>query len=1035
MSARFDLRIGGSLVRWLACFVTVTATAFAQPALAAFTQVFAPSTVAPGTATLLTFTIQNGGVAPLTSVAFANTLPAGVTFASPAIVRNTCGGEVSAPDGGSTITLASGLVPAGGSCTVSAYVVAAAPGSFSNTSGDLTSSEGNGGSSTATLTVDSARPAFHAAYSAATVHWRDRVVLTYTVDNPGSGSPATVLFTDELPQGLVLADPVNSTVSTCIGGTVSALPGTRSISLTSAFSLASSSCTIAVDVFAEAVGSFAHASSPLTVSPGGGGGIALAALEVLADTVGLSQRIERNPAIPGESVSVSFRIVNTSRTDSASGLSFTDDLDAALSGLSATGLPLSNVCGSGSSLSGSGVLTLTGGSLAPGASCEFSVPLQVPAGAARGSYPNTTSALSGTLGAGPIVSNAATDVLQVDAVPRLVKKFLAPVVGSGQSITLRYTLANTSATDSLSFTFVDNYGDYVSTVPTFPGGTSVCGGTLSGTVANTIDPARVSGSLSLAPGGTCSFDVDLPITAGVRSGRFSSVSETATGTVAAVTLDARVTEDSFVVVPPPALTLDIAESFAAAGGTATLDVLLSNDSGGQVDADEYDSFSAIAFTLDLDAALSGLSASGLPLSNVCGSGSQLTGATVLALTGGVLGSGQNCSFSVPLSVPALAASGTYALTSSPPSGVARGVVTMGTAAATMLTVGGLGATQAFIDDPVAPGGTTTLRFTLTNDSLTEAATSINVSQVLGRVISGLVATGLPAADVCGAGSSLSGTGTLALSGGSLAPGGSCTFDVTLAVPAGAAAANYPSSTDLVRATYAGAVKNFAQASAILKVEVAGAPRDLTPLNLDESDPDGDGIPTSVEQALGDVNGDGIPDALQATVASLVSPVTGRAVALSVEGGCDKIVSFSVVSADSLGIKDGDARYPEGVASFDLECTTAQVTLWFPGADFSGPMAVRKFGPVAPDFGGASRWYAVSGGVIDRTAKTIRFSVIDGGVGDSTGADGHIIDPVGPAILPLTQIPALSPAAFALLAMMLAGVGSVALRRAGWQRRR
>lgn len=53
---------------------------------------------------------------------------------------------------------------------------------------------------------------------------------------------------------------------------------------------------------------------------------------------------------------------------------------------------------------------------------------------------------------------------------------------------------------------------------------------------------------------------------------------------------------------------------------------------------------------------------------------------------------------------------------------------------------------------------------------------------------------LPADDVCGAGSQLTGTSILALRSGSLAVGGSCTFSVTLQVPAATAPGSYANTT-------------------------------------------------------------------------------------------------------------------------------------------------------------------------------------------------------------------------------------------------
>ncbi len=68
-------------------------------------------------------------------------------------------------------------------------------------------------------------------------------------------------------------------------------------------------------------------------------------------------------ADPGGTVTLTFTLTNPENF-SISDLAFTDDLDACLSGLVATNTPLNDICGSGSQLTGTSVLTLTGGNLA-----------------------------------------------------------------------------------------------------------------------------------------------------------------------------------------------------------------------------------------------------------------------------------------------------------------------------------------------------------------------------------------------------------------------------------------------------------------------------------------------------------------------------------------------------------------------------------------------------------------------------------------------------------------------------------------------
>ena len=122
-----------------------------------FTQSFAPSTIVANGTSTVTFTINNSanGV-DATSLDFSDNLPSGVTVASPSNAATTCtGGTLTATSGSGVISYTGGTAAAGATCTVSADVTSASDGSYVNTTGDLTSSLGNSGTSSATLTVAS----------------------------------------------------------------------------------------------------------------------------------------------------------------------------------------------------------------------------------------------------------------------------------------------------------------------------------------------------------------------------------------------------------------------------------------------------------------------------------------------------------------------------------------------------------------------------------------------------------------------------------------------------------------------------------------------------------------------------------------------------------------------------------------------------------------------------------------------------------------------------------------------------------------
>ncbi|WP_158285777.1 choice-of-anchor D domain-containing protein [Pseudohoeflea suaedae] len=133
---------------------TISGTGTAAPT---FSQSFSPTTIEIGGASTITFTIDNSTNAlDATSLDFTDNLPAGMNVSSPSNAATTCtGGTLTASSGAGTVSYSGGTVGAGASCTVSVDVGATSDGSFVNTTGNLTSSLGNSGPSSASLTVSS----------------------------------------------------------------------------------------------------------------------------------------------------------------------------------------------------------------------------------------------------------------------------------------------------------------------------------------------------------------------------------------------------------------------------------------------------------------------------------------------------------------------------------------------------------------------------------------------------------------------------------------------------------------------------------------------------------------------------------------------------------------------------------------------------------------------------------------------------------------------------------------------------------------
>ena len=316
-----------------------------------FSLSLSPETIAIGNCTEATFTIENTSPNQVNLLAFTLNLPPGVTLATPANPITDCGGILSAPDGGSTISLSNGQVPANTTCTISVALTISAAGPF-ELSTSLTSSGGVSGPATMTLGTPAGAPVlgFTKRFFPELVPLGGRSTLTYTIENQSAAEARMLSFTDNLPPGISMADPPNVTV-TCAGGEVTAVAGTQTISyreiLTTPALPAGESCTISVDVVGVSPGRNISMSGDLTAGSIGGGpvssGRACAELEVIppdrvADLT-FTKSFPDSPIAPGATGTLSFTITNNSLTESAFDLSFTDDLTAVLPGLVATSVP------------------------------------------------------------------------------------------------------------------------------------------------------------------------------------------------------------------------------------------------------------------------------------------------------------------------------------------------------------------------------------------------------------------------------------------------------------------------------------------------------------------------------------------------------------------------------------------------------------------------------------------------------------------------------------------------------------------------
>ena len=203
--------------------VTISA---AQPN---FSKNFTPDTIISGNTSTLSFTIDNSANgSDATGLDFTDNLPAGVVVATPNNAFTTCtGGTLTAVSGSGIISYTGGTVAAGATCTISVDVTGTTAGQFVNTTGVLTSSLGNSGTASDTLTIVTPAADLSISKIASPNPTEAGQTLTYsvTVSNAGPFDATNVVVTDTLPAGTTFistsgcAEDPNG-IPTCTVGTI-----------------------------------------------------------------------------------------------------------------------------------------------------------------------------------------------------------------------------------------------------------------------------------------------------------------------------------------------------------------------------------------------------------------------------------------------------------------------------------------------------------------------------------------------------------------------------------------------------------------------------------------------------------------------------------------------------------------------------------------------------------------------------------------------------------------------------------------------
>jgi uncharacterized repeat protein (TIGR01451 family) len=240
--------------------------------------------------------------------------------------------------------------------------------------------------------------------------------LAFTINNPNvSGTLTGIAFTDTLPAGLVINTP-NGLTGSCSG--VTATAGGNVISMSGGAVGAGLTCNILVTINAPAgtaPGLRHNVTGNVTSTEGGAGNSASSDITVQSAAVApplFSNGFNPQSIQLNDATTLTFTITNTNPSG-LTGISFSDTLPAGL--VVATPNGLSGTCGgSVVAVAGTGIVSLSGGILAAGDQCTFSVSVS-------GTTPGTKHNVTGNItsiesGAG---SAASSNVVVAGVVPPL----------------------------------------------------------------------------------------------------------------------------------------------------------------------------------------------------------------------------------------------------------------------------------------------------------------------------------------------------------------------------------------------------------------------------------------------------------------------------------------------------------------------------------------------------------------------------------------------------------------------------------------
>jgi len=694
---------------------TQTVVAGAAPATASLgvglinsVKAIAPARIQSGGTATVTITLTNPTGVAQTNGSFSDTL-VGMQAAGGAIGGPSTGRLPPTFGAGATSLAFSGInIPSAG-CTVTFAVTSSTPGSQSNSISGVSTALLPPGPASNIATLDVTGPAGIAtSFAPATIQQGGTSTLTFTLSN-GNSIPLTGAgFSDTLTNMQIQAN--GAAGGTCSGAASNVFSAGQTALTFAGLTIPAGGggCTVTVNVTS-------NTASPALGHPNTTSGVSSveAAIGTPAATsylkVAATPTIAKgfSPATVGEgsNSTITFTLTNAGNMP-LTGATFSDTLTSMQ--VSATG-PAGGSCAgaSGNSFSvGQTSLSFSGITIPAVGSCTVTVAITA---TVAGSQTNTASGV--TTAETPLAgspSNTAT--LLVLAAPRINKSFapgVMQIVTPAAYATLTLVVSNINSANALNNV---SFSDTLTNMTVFTPSTIIngCGGTLTAT-AGSASITLTGGSL--AAGGSCTVTVRVTSTVISPAGGHPNSTSGATSTETPVAGPPSNTAYlSTLQAPTIGKTFD--QPAIATGGTAIMTLTLTNPNPVDLTAGTFtDTFPANLTTTNLAQNYIGVgrgSCTGvIPSAQVAG-----TNYTTRTFSGIVIPASGSCTIMVDMT------SGTAGVYSNTTTGMTTAQTpTIGPVSNTVtLGVGRIGIAKAFSPTTIATGATSTITFTLDNNS-------------------------------------------------------------------------------------------------------------------------------------------------------------------------------------------------------------------------------------------------------------------------------------------------------------------------------